>query len=92
MGLGKWMHRLGAVGVEVLAVLVLGWFLSMTNPSRTDLETVNGHPKDASAVEAVAQREIDPGYISGQLERAADGLMDQLVAHLSSLFDVGEEV
>ena len=91
MKVGKWIHRMGAVGVEMLAVLVLGWCLSVTHPGGDE-----DRPSGAEAPMDVAVKrqstEIEAVYVSDQLERAADGLLDKVVDHLASLFEVSEDV
>ena len=91
MRLGKWIHRMGAVGVEVLAVLALGWCLSITQSGGEIAQ-----PQEAVVPLEVAVKppapEIEEAYVSDQLQRAGNDLLDKVVDHLASLFEVSEEV
>ena len=91
MRLGKWIHRAGAVGVEVLAVLALGWCLSITQPGG---EEDRPQKEAASLEDAVKPQapEIEEAYVSDQLQRVGNGLLDKVVDHLASLFEVSEDV
>ena len=91
MRLGKWIHRMGAVGVELLAVLALGWCLSVTNAG----EDVDRTQEVAAPVEVAVKpqtTEIEEAYVSDQLQRVGNGLLDKVVDHLASLFEVSEDV
>jgi len=91
MRVGKWIHRMGAVGVEMLAVLVLGWCLFVTPPGGdVDRPPAADVPLDV-AVKAQSTQ-IEESYVSDQLQRAGNGLLDKVVDHLVSLFEVSEDV
>jgi len=91
MRVGKWIYRMGAVGVEMLAVLVLGWCLFVTPPGGdVDRPPAADVPLDV-AVKAQSTQ-IEESYVSDQLQRAGNGLLDKVVDHLASFFEVTEEV
>lgn len=91
MMVGKWIHRMGAVGVELLAVLALGWCLSVTQPGE-DVDRPQGVEATVEVAVKPPAPEIEEAYVSDQLQRAGNGLLDKVVDHLASLFEVSEEV
>ena len=90
MKVGKWIHRMGAVGVEMLAVLVLGWCLSVAHPGG-DVDRPQGADAPLDVAVKPHSTEIEEAYVSDQLQRAGNGLLDKVVDHLASLFEVTEE-
>ena len=90
MSVGKWIHRMGAVGVELLAVLALGWCLSVTQPGE-DVDRPQGADSAVEVAVKPQTTEIEEAYVSDQLQRAGLGLLDKVVGHLASLFEVTEE-
>lgn len=94
MRVAKCLHGLGAIGVEVLAILVLGWVLSMTHPAQgitaadaclTSLTIAADSGEVACPEQRQADREI---FAADQLKRSADGLFEQLASHLSDVFTI----
>ena len=90
MRVRKWIHRMGAVGVEMLAVLVLGWCLSVTHPGG-DVDRLQGASAPMDVAVKPQSTELEEAYVSDQLQRAGLGLLDKVVGHLASLFEVTEE-
>lgn len=98
MWFGKCFHGLGAIGVEVLAVLLLGWLLSVVHPSneivlatRAQLtgQSVTADSLDPAAhLEKQADRQT---FVVDHLENSAEGLLEKISSHLNDLFDVGNE-
>ena len=90
MRLAKCLHGLGAIGVEILAVLMLGWVLSATHPAQgvTATEVHLPSPTVLSREQRQADREI---FAADQLKRSADGLFEQLASHLSDVFTIPDE-
>ena len=97
MRLAKCLHGLGAIGVEILAVLVLGWVLSVTHSAQGVTASDAGLTKSAVAADSrevvsrqqrQADREI---FAADQLKRSADGLFEQLASHLSDVFTIPDE-
>ena len=97
MRLAKCLHGLGAIGVEVLAVLVLGWVLSVSHPAQgvtaTDAcLTSPAVPVDSREVASRPQRQADREmFAADQLKRSADGLFEQLTSHLGDVFTIPDE-
>ena len=95
MWLAKCLYGLGAIGVEVLAVLVLGWVLSVTHPAQgvtaTDgYVTSQAVPADSLEVASRPQRGREM-FAADQLKRSAAGLFEQLASHLSDVFTIPDE-
>lgn len=97
MRIAKCLHGLGAIGVEVLAILVLGWVLSMTHPAQgvtasdtglTSLVAAADSGEVACREQQKADREL---FAADQLKRSADGLFDHLASHLSDVFTILDE-
>ena len=96
MRLAKCLHGLGAIGVEVLAVLVLGWVLSMTHPAQgvnaTDVCLTRPTSENSLEVTTRQQRQADREiYVQARLRRSADGLFEKFASHLSDVFTIADE-
>ena len=97
MRLTKCLYGLGAIGVEVLAVLVLGWVLSVTHPAQGVTATDGYVTSQAVAADSleVASRPPRQGdretFAANQLKRSAAGLFEQLASHLSDVFTIPDE-
>jgi hypothetical protein len=82
MRLAKCLHGLGAIGVEVLAVLILGWILSVSHPAQGVTAT------DACLTSPAVSADSREMFAADQLKRSADGLFEQLASHLSDVFTI----
>jgi len=96
MRLAKCLHGLGAIGVEVLAVLVLGWVLSVTHPAQgvnaTDVcltSPASENSLEVTTRQSQADREI---FVQARLRRSADGLFEKFASHLSDVFTIPDEI
>ena len=94
MRLAKCLHGLGAIGVEVLAVLVLGWVLSVTHPAQgvkapdVCLTSPAASENSLEVATRQADREI---FVQDRLRRSADGFFETLASHLSDVFTIPDE-
>ena len=98
MRLAKCFHGLGAIGVEVLAVLLLGWILSVVHPvDQFALATV-APASDQSVTSESLELTPEPeqqadreSYVTDQFEHSAETLFTQLLSHLNELFAASDE-
>ena len=97
MRLAKCLHGLGAIGVEVLAVLVLGWVLSVTHPAQgikaTDVCLTSPAASENSLEvttrqQSQANREI---FVQARLRRSTAGLLEMFTSYLSDVFTIPDE-
>ena len=98
MWLGKWMHGLGAIGVELLAVMVVGWVLSVVHPAQdVSLSTtaqLSGQSAAADSAGLVSRQEGTANrndYVNDQLHGSADGLFRRIAGHVNNLFAIDDE-
>ena len=97
MRLANCLHGLGAIGVELVAVLALGWVLSLSHS--TQGVSVNDCcltcatvPVNSQEVDCPEQREVDrETFAADQLKRSSDGLFNHLASHLNDVFMVADE-
>ena len=97
MRLAKCLHGLGAIGVEVLAVLVLGWVLSVTHPAQGVKApdvclTSPAASENSLAITSRQARQADREiFVQDRLRRSADGFFETLASHLSDVFTIPDE-
>ena len=97
MRLAKCLHGLGAIGVEVMAVLALGWVLSLSHSTQGVSAndcclTCITVPANSHEVVSPEQQEVDPEtFAAAQLKRSADALFNHLASHLNDVFMVADE-
>lgn len=97
MRLAKCLHGLGAIGLEVLAVLVLGWVISVSHSAQgasasDSCLTCATVPTNSQEVGCLSQPQVNPEtFAADRLKRSADGLFEQLASHLSDVFSIPDE-
>ena len=95
MRLAKCLHGLGAIGVEVLAVLVLGWVLSVTHPAQgvkaTDV-CLTSQAASENSLEVTTRQADREIFVQARLRRSADGLFEKFASHLSDVFTIPDEI